>query len=160
MANCIFWPCWQICWQICWQTCWQIWSLSINVFLQICAALPNRHFFPFVRLAAYLVADKYRYKYTHKFNKSLSNYKYKYETLTTPFFIWNLRLVKLVFIVYLYLYLLTTKAVKILWFSICLLVNSNLWIERKTSSCPNVGNSKRAQRIFPLILEGGVVLAR
>ena len=36
-----------------------------NVHLQICAAVPNRHLFPFVSLPAYLV-EKYRYKYTHK----------------------------------------------------------------------------------------------
>ena len=55
--------------------------------LQICAALPNRHLFPFLSLPAYLV-DKYRYKYTHKsLNKSLSNYKYKYKILSyNPFF--------------------------------------------------------------------------
>ena len=39
--------------------------LTKNVHLQICAAVPNRHLFPFVSLPAYLV-EKYRYKYTHK----------------------------------------------------------------------------------------------
>ena len=73
--------------------------------LQICAAVPNRHLFPFVRLAADLV-DKYRYKYTHKLNKSLGNYKYKYQTLTSyPSFICNLRIIgKISFCVFVFVF--------------------------------------------------------
>ena len=98
--------------------------------LQICAAVPNRHLFPFVRLAADLV-DKYRYKYTHKLNKSLGNYKYKYQTLTSyPSFICNLRIIgKISFCVFVFLFaLLSTKILKFFGSLIPLRI------------CPNLGN--------------------